>query len=60
MQYRIVRRRDDCLDSYYYHIERRTYWWNNWIEIGDRCVTMQSADLQLQCYITEKEVLRHT
>lgn len=60
MQYRIIKRKDYILEKDYYHIERRSHWWNNWVEVGHRCVTIESADLQLQCYITEKEVLRHT
>lgn len=60
MQYRIVKRKDSVLNEYRYYLHRRSHWWNNWIEIGDRCVTMESAELQVQCYLDEKEVVRYT
>jgi hypothetical protein len=60
MQYRIVKRQDFITEKFYYHIERRNDSWNNWEEIGFRCISEDSVNKQLQTYLKEKETLKIT
>jgi hypothetical protein len=56
MQYRITRRIDPIMETYYFHLERRTNENNNWNEIGYQCRTFESALKLLQSYKEEQEV----
>lgn len=58
MQYRIVKRKDYLNEKEYYCLERRNTCLNNWQEAGIRCISLETMQKQLECYINEKEVMR--
>lgn len=56
MQYRIVKREDKTLHKFNYHVQRRTHWWNNWVEVGYPCTTQEAAHILLETYFFEEEI----
>lgn len=56
MQYRIVKREDKVTNKFLYFIQRRSHWWNNWVELGYPCTTKDSAFLILKSYYHEETI----
>lgn len=57
MQYRIVKRKDIVLNEYRYHLQQRSHWWNNWVELAYPCTTKEAALLLLESYSHEERIV---
>lgn len=57
MKYRIVRRNDPTLKKSFYYIQSRKFIWNSWQELRGKYSSKESAYNQLECYLTEDEIM---
>lgn len=51
MKYRIAKRKDNVLSKYFYYIECRNYFWNNWTPLNyptSRFVSLEDAQKEIE------------